>query len=427
MTSLRKTGSIAGVSILAALIIIAFLIFSADAYRERVIASNPAKLEIDGGALLEPELLSRAAVLYDVRTGELLYEKNGDLSIPPASMTKLMTLHLAYREIERGELSRDTEIVVEAPADFRNQAAGSSLMFIEEGQRLTVFELMRGVAVPSGNDAAVALARTISGTVEAFVEKMNAEAARMELEGVQFVDPAGIEPENRVTARSFGRFCRTYIREHPYALEELHSLQEFTYPKMRNLTRGSSVYGSITQENYNLLVGRHPWIDGLKTGYIEESGYNIAVTAQKEGRRVVAVIMGGPGESTREGNLSRLIDGTNLISYGLYAFCELEPKIEEEMSTAVHGGDGDSVRLQVPQIEPLLLPAREAGAVRLELRLREPLWAPLEKGAEVGSLHLIGSEGEHARYPITAGASVSRGGFLRRVRDYIDVELIPKL
>ncbi|MFO7849401.1 MAG: D-alanyl-D-alanine carboxypeptidase family protein, partial [Spirochaetia bacterium] len=303
-----------------------------------------------------PELMSKAAVLYDFETGKLLFEKNGNLSISPASMTKLMTLHLVYKAIEEGELSRNTEVDISERADFRNQPAGSSLMFIEEGQRVTILELMQGLAVPSGNDAAVALAEAVSGSLEDFVEEMNREAVRLELEEVEFVEPAGIDSSNKATARSFARFCRIYLQTHPYALEELHSLEEYTYPNGWNLpSASSSVHGPITQENYNLLVGRHPWVDGLKTGYISEAGYNIALTAKHGKRRVLAVVMGGPGENTREGNLSRVIDGTHLISYGFYAYRRVHPSVPDVGTAKVWGGRTSSLELEVPEPDPLIV------------------------------------------------------------------------
>ncbi|MFP4178656.1 MAG: D-alanyl-D-alanine carboxypeptidase family protein [Spirochaetaceae bacterium] len=372
-----------------------------------------------------PELMSRAAVLYDIGTGKLLFEKDGDESISPASMTKLMTLHLAYKAIESGELSRETEITVSERADFRNQPRGSSLMFLEEGQELTLLELMRGLAVPSGNDAAVALAEAVSGTLEDFVEEMNREAERLGLKGVEFVEPAGIDSANRATARSFGRFCLIYLEEHPYALKELHGIEEYTYPNSWNLSDGAaSVYGPITQENYNLLVGRHPWVDGLKTGYISEAGYNIAVTATHGERRLLAVVMGGPGENTREGNLSRVIDGTHLLSYGFYAYSRVRPRVPELETVRVWGGETKRLEIEMPEPEFFLVPAEKVGYLRDKTVIDGPLKAPVSEGEEVGRLIIsLGTE-KLGEYPITASHSVEEGGVMRRIWDFLGLRLL---
>ena len=153
------------------------------------------------------------------------------------------------------------------------------------------------------------------------------------LERPQFVDSFGYSEKNRTTPREFAAFCRFYLKNHPEALEELHILTEQTYPQEQNIPPGgSSTYGPITQYNHNNLVGSLEGVDGLKTGYIDEAGYNLAVTAEREGRRLLAVLMGGPGRDSREGSLTRTVDATALISYGYYAtrtFRPIPPEIPQ--------------------------------------------------------------------------------------------------
>jgi D-alanyl-D-alanine carboxypeptidase (penicillin-binding protein 5/6) len=366
----------------------------------------------------QPALRSRAAALYDVGTETLLYSKNGDEEIPPASMTKLVTLHLVYRAIERGELSRDTEVEVGRTSDFHSLPPRSSLMFLEEGQRLTVLELMRGLAVPSGNDAALLVARLVAGSTEAFVARMNGEMRRLGLEHTRFVDPSGLSAENRTTAREFARFCMYYLRSHPRSLEELHDLYRFTYPKERNLPEGgSSTYGPITQYNHNRLAWGHPWVDGLKTGYIEESGYNVAVTGSHRGRRLVAVLLGGPGNNSEEGTLTRAIDGANLLSFGFYAFTRVRPQLEEAPRPRVWKSATGSLTLALPEPAELSIPKELAGAVELELRLEEPLIAPISRGDRVGELVVRVGERVRSRQAVRAAEEAPVGGWLRRVVD----------
>ena len=232
----------------------------------------------------QPQVNCRSAVLYDVTSGTLLYEKNADEIIPPASMTKLMSLHLLFNEVDEGHLSLDTLIPVSRAASFKSSPPGSSLMFLEEGQRVTLLELMKGLAVSSGNDAGVAAAEAVSGSLSEFIKLMNSEAVKLGLEKTYFADSSGYSSENQTTARDFANFCMLYIDKHPEALSLLHSLTEFTYPKKANLPPGGkSTHGSITQKNNNILLGSLEGVDGLKTGYIDESGYNIALTAERGG------------------------------------------------------------------------------------------------------------------------------------------------
>ena len=177
-----------------------------------------------------PELRCQAAILYDLETGQVLYEKNADAVIPPASLTKLMSLHLAYEAVAAGRLAKDQLIPIGSESSFKASPPHSSLMFLERGQRVTLLELMKGLALSSGNDAGVALARAVADSMAAFVDMMNSESLRLGLEKTRFVDSSGYSAKNRTTPREFAAFCRFYIERHPEALEELHSLDEFTFP-----------------------------------------------------------------------------------------------------------------------------------------------------------------------------------------------------
>lgn len=365
---------------------------------------------VGGGTELLPDLRSEAAVLYDFETGTLLFSKNADRPIPPASMTKLMTLHLVYRAIDAGRIARDQEVLIDGGGDFRSQAPGSSLMFLEKGQQVTVLELMRGLAVPSGNDAAVVLARLVGGSQEAFVDEMNREADRLGFEEMHFADPSGLSDASRVTARSFGRFCIFYIRSHPEALRELHSIGTYTYPTGEALAAGASAeYGPISQENYNVLVGRHPWVDGLKTGYIEEAGYNIALTAETQGRRLVAVLLGGPGKNSREGALTRAVDGTNLLSYGFYSFRRVEPVFPGVRSLPIWKGARDSFSAAGFSLPPMVLEAGKAGSLRFDYELQGLLAAPVVRGQRIGTVRLMAGGELLESFPLRAGETVPQG------------------
>jgi D-alanyl-D-alanine carboxypeptidase (penicillin-binding protein 5/6) len=365
-----------------------------------------------------PELSCRSAVLLDARTGAVLYAKNPEEIIPPASMTKLVSLHLIFEEIEAGRLSLNQEFIVPASADFRNAPPRSSLMFLQEGQRVSLLDLMRGLALPSGNDAAVFVADLIAGSMESYVDRMNEEMRRLGFDSISFEDASGYSEFNRASALDFARFCRLYIEKYPESLKELHNLSSFTYPGEGNITgAGQSLYGGISQNNTNSLIGRHPWVDGIKTGYIDEAGYNVALTAEAGGRRLIAVLMGGPGENTRDGDLHRVIDGVNLLSYGFYRFDTLVPAFPDIPDMPVIGGIRKSTGLRLPVPEALILPREELGALRWVYEAGAALRAPVEEGERAGTLYLLTDERVLREFPLRAEESVPKASFLRRLAD----------
>jgi len=293
-------------------------------------------------------------------------------------------------------------------------------MFIEAGQKVSVLELMRGLAVPSGNDAAHMLARVVAGSVEKFVEEMNREAEKMGYHNIHFEDPSGLSAQSYVTAKEFGLFCLDYIRSHPESLELLHSQEEFTYPTAKILQEGAhSSYGPITQENYNILIGRHPWVDGLKTGYIDESGYNIALSATTGDRRVVAVILGGPGENIREGAFTRAIDGVNLLSYGFYHFTRVKPEFPSLPELRVWKGTRKTVQAQLHAPEALVLPLDVAAAIEVRHELYLPLTAPLRGGEEIGRTLITSGQKLIRSYPILIKETVEEGTWWQQLADSV--------
>ncbi len=373
-----------------------------------------------------PVINARSAILIDSLTGAVLFEKESNISIPPASMTKLMSLYLVYKEIENGRVSKDELIKISREADFRALPSRSSLMFLEEGQEVSMLDLMLGLAVPSGNDAAIAVAERIAGTVDRFVEMMNKEAVEMGLNSVHFEDASGLSDKNMVTAADFAQFCSVYINSFPEALVELHSVNSFTYPKEENWkTNGSSVYGSITQYNRNNLLSAYAPIDGLKTGFIDESGYNVALTAQIEGqfgnRRLIAVLLGGPGETSSEGSMLRAVDGVNLLSYGFYSFTNIKSDIPELISPRVWKGSNTYIELKYSEIPVLTLPIEKAAILQTRVELPKNIMAPIKEGDILGEIiHFSGDE-VIERYPIKAAEDIEVGGFFRRLFDSISL------
>ena len=268
---------------------------------------------------LVPEAPS--AVLLDQLSGRVLFQKNPERPIPPASLTKLMTLHLAWKALEQGLIHPQDLVPITADTTGKAVPPGSSLMFLEPGQRVTVKDLLLGLAVDSGNDAGMTLAAFLGGSQQGFVSMMNTEAQALGLSHTVFADSFGYDARNLTTAGDFARFSRFYLAVHPQAVSMIHSVRQFAFPLEENRATGDRKrIRTILQTNRNTLLGLYPGADGLKTGYIDESGYNLVATAVRGEQRLVAVVLGIQGRSEAEGGRLRTAVGIKLLDFGFQNF-----------------------------------------------------------------------------------------------------------
>ncbi len=365
-----------------------------------------------------PRLHARSAIMVEAGTGTVLYQLDADQPIPPASLTKLMTLHLVLDEIEAGRLSLDTWVTPGPDSWASAMPAHSSLMFLGPEQRLTIGQLLEGLVVDSGNDAAVAVADLVAGSVPAFVALMNGEAQRLGFRVMHFDDPAGLSAHSAITAREYAEFCRIFIGLHPDALASLLSVRRFTYPLPENFT-GSSRPQPITQENRNLLLGRYPGVDGLKTGFIDESGYHMAATAERDGMRLIAVVLGVPEEPGASGEELRARDSAALLDYGFDTFTRVALSFEAFAPVRIWKG---AVRTLVPVLaaSPVVVVRKEAAArVRATVEQRRDLLAPVRSTQEVGRVVAQLDGAAVAQLPLEAGVDVPRAGALRSAVDSV--------
>ena len=361
-----------------------------------------------------PVINAESAILLDFKTGAVLYEKNADSRISPASMTKLMTIHTALGFIRDGLVEADAPVPISEAADFRNLPPRSSLMFLEQGQKVTLMELLQGLALPSGNDAGIAVAEFLAGSLDDFVQLMNKEALELGMTQTHFADSSGLSEQNLTTARDYAKFCRIYIEENGKYLERLHLPLSFTYPKPENLPpSGESVHGPITQGNHNMLIGRMASVDGLKTGYIDESGYNFAATAVLGDRRLVLVTLGGPGNNSYDGSIKRALDAAALLSYGFYAWTNYIPQVPESERIAVYGGAQDSMGLVYSPASEILLPTARLDELHYVTELRE-IKLPVNQGSLVGRWTLMLDDAELQSGIITAAETVEKGNIFKR-------------
>jgi D-alanyl-D-alanine carboxypeptidase len=380
--------------------------------------ASSASVSYPGVERRPPSVDAKAVAILDEATGTLLYAKNPNLVIPPASLTKLVTLHVVYQEIEAGRLSEDEIVTIDKRDCSPYIPYGSTLMYLRPGMKVSVIDLMRGAAVVSGNDAAFALARRVSGSNEAFAERMNQAVKAMGLSDMYFVEPSGLSEKNQVTARSYAAFCRLYVRLHPQAIGELHSLHYIEFPRPEHATEDYHPRGRMIQYNKNNLVLRYPGCDGLKTGYIIESGYNLAATAKRGDTRFIIVTLGGTGAGSRLGGSGqRSADGGALLDWSFASFVTEKPSLGD--LPQIRSWYGASKRVQLEGVGDLAvtLPLALADSVQARIELPAAVNAPVAKGAKLGEVVYSAQGKVLRRVDLVAASAVPKGNVFVVVAD----------
>lgn len=327
-----------------------------------------------------------SAVLLDELTGRVLFQKQPDKPVPPASLTKLMTLHLTWKALADQKIKVTDVVPVTDQTSGKAVPPGSSLMFLQSGDHVTVKDLMLGLAIDSGNDAGMTLAQFLGGTQAGFVAQMNAEAQALGMKNTVFYDAFGYDSRNQTTAGDFSRFCRYYLQVHPQSVVVLHNQKSFSYPLPENRPDARRPVHPIVQENRNTLIGHYPGADGLKTGYIDESGYNLAATAQRGDQRLVVVLLGIHGKDTAEGGRLRTSAGEHLLDFGFstYPLRALPvPPLGEVRVWYSNPGKVQPVP-SGPTVFPLS--ADESGGLRVRVDLPREVVGPLAAGTVIGQL-----------------------------------------
>jgi len=375
-------------------------------------------LNAQSATWLAPEIASRSAVVMDAATGTIIYTKNPDLEIPPASMTKLMTMYLAFREINAGRASLDEIIEPGRESWAVNQLPLSSLMHLGQGQSLSLRELLLGLAVASGNDAAAAVALRFAPTIDDFVAMMNREAHSLGLIHTSFVDASGYSELNMTTANDFAKFCRIYLEAYPQSLVDFHSVIEYSYPLPEHQLNSSyPLQAARLQRNRNSLLERVNGVDGLKTGSIPAAGFNIALTAERNDTRFIAIIMGAPYE--QGGDRIRDNDGELLLEWAFNNYRTLRIDTPHIPLPRVWKGRDNYVELNWD--ESLTFTAfRERGEnIVYDIEIVEPIIAPISAGTHVGNITVYDSLGVLRVIPVHTAYEVERGGFFKRLIDSI--------
>ena len=373
-------------------------------------------------------LYARSAVLIDQVSGRILYQRSPDQPMVPASLAKLMTLHIVYQKLADRTIGRSDVVTLSSNAWADHQVPGSTVMNLGPGQIVTVEELMKGVAIASGNDAATALAEYTAGSTSTFVRMMNDEARFMGYSTMRFTDPAGIDGDNTVTARELADFCRRYIAIHPEALGELHSLREFDYPLPQNVP-GVRTARLETKKQYNgnWLVWDGIGVDGLKTGHLDNENFTAAITARRGGMRLIAVLLGVPGTSLTDGARNRTADSMTLLTWGFRNFTTVD--LDPPTLAAARVWKGNVKEVPVTLAGPVRLTARTEELSRLTYTVlaRTPLIAPVYRGQQVGDLVYSAGSEEVGRVALLAAVDVNGAGILRWAWDSVVLGLTAML
>ncbi|HZF21873.1 MAG TPA: D-alanyl-D-alanine carboxypeptidase family protein [Burkholderiales bacterium] len=325
-----------------------------------------AQAPLNGAAALGP-LASKSYLLVDVLSQQVLAAKNPDARVEPASLTKLMTAYVVFDALRQKRVTLSQPLMISEKA----WRAPGSRMFLDPGKAVAIEDLLRGMIVQSGNDASIALAEGIAGTEEAFVEQMNREAARLGLKNSNFVNATGLpNPQHYSTPADLVLLSAAIIREFPQYFP-MYSLHEFRY-------------NNITQRNRNDLLGRDPYVDGLKTGYTESAGFCMIATAQRNGRRLIAVVIDAGSESGRAAEAQRL------LNYGFEAFDTVKLYARGQSVHQLPVWKGNSEQLQAGFTDDYYVTIPKGFGDRLKARLEsmQPLIAPIRSGDRVGTLRL---------------------------------------
>ncbi len=366
-------------------------------------------------------LYARSAIVIDAETGCVLYEKNADEIIPPASMTKIAAMFVIFQDIAAGKIAFSDIVPLPPETWAANAPPGSSLMFLGEGQRVTLEEILLGMAVVSGNDAALAAALYVSGSAGEFCRRMTEEMRALGLTVTTFTEPSGYSELNVTTAREFAAFARIYIQRYPWALEKFHSQRELAYPLAKNMPEGhTGAAGTIVQYATNRLLGSMEGCDGLKTGYIDESGYNLALTVRRDGTRLISVTMGGPGRGSAEGNRYRSADAQTLTDWAFARFKTVRSAKKASVPVPVWKGDTNAVNLTEAWEGTLTAPAAYAQSVTRNLEIPEFIEAPVETAGTYGNAVYVAEDGTVLQtIPLIADRSVERAGPFKTLLDVV--------
>jgi len=344
-----------------------------------------------------PRLAASSYFLQDFNSGEILAEKNADQVLPPASLTKIMTVYVAFSELKAGRLSLDEKVIVSEKA-WRTQG---SKMFIEVNKHVKIEDLLQGIIIQSGNDASVAIAEHIAGSEQAFAEMMNMQAQRLGMVSTHFMNATGLPVPNQhyTTARDLAKLTQAVIRDFP-EYYKWDAVKEYTY-------------NNITQKNRNTLLWRDETVDGVKTGHTEEAGYCLIASAKRQKMRLISVVLGTKSKSARAN------ESQTLLNYG-FRFFETHKLYDANTvlaSARVWKGATETVDLGLAEDLFVTISRRHYKEMKATTDVDYKIMAPIEKGDQLGMVNVLLRNKIVSSKPLIALNAVNIGTFFQRAYD----------
>jgi len=352
----------------------------------------------------QPELAAKAWVLVDAQTGRVLAEKNADEQLPPASLAKMMTTYIVSNEIEAGRMEEQSLVRISDNAwELGGAKTDGSTMFLSPRSEVSVLDLMHGVIIQSGNDAAIALAEYVSGDEQAFSDTMNRQAELLGMNNTRYLNATGLPAEGMVTtARDLSLIASAIIREHP----NYYSIYSKKYFEHNN----------INQPNRNRLLWRDTSVDGLKTGYTKAAGYCLVASAQRRDMRLISVVLGASSET------ARAKESQKLLSYG---FRNYDTKVIYSAgdllkeNTKVWYGQQEFLNLTISDDVILTFPRGSQKKLAANILVDEQIEAPIYQGQELGRLQVTLDSKTLIDVPLVAQTGIEESGLMSRFFDWI--------
>jgi D-alanyl-D-alanine carboxypeptidase (penicillin-binding protein 5/6) len=351
-----------------------------------------------------PKINAKAWILIDADTGYVIAENNADETLPPASLAKMMTTYITSKEIEENRLKEDDLVLISDNAwELGGAKTDGSTMFLSPRSKVPVIDLMRGVIIQSGNDAAIALAEHINGGETAFADNMNFQAELLGMTNTYYANSTGLPAEGMVTtARDLTQLAKAIINEHP----KYYSIYSEKYFSHNN----------INQPNRNRLLWRDSSIDGLKTGHTEEAGYCLVASSKRRGMRLISAVLGAKSDE------SRARESQKLFSYGFRHFETKQIYTVGEIikeNAALWYGAEDFLNLTIADDVTLTYPRGEKKNLAAEITVDNEIKAPITAGQVLGSLEVSLNGKSLISVPLVAEKDIAEAGFLSRIFDWI--------
>ena len=349
-----------------------------------------------------PAINAKAFILIDVNSGKIIAEKNSEEKLPPASLTKMMTLYVISNALHNEQIHLTDNVRISREA----WQIGGSRMFVKEGQQVTIEDLLKGIIVDSGNDACVAMAEHLGGSEQGFADIMNQEAQSLGMTSSHFTDSTGLpDPNHYTTAKDLAILGRALINDFP---------EYYASYKQKWFT-----FNGIRQPNRNRLLWRDGQVDGIKTGHTNEAGFCLVSSATHDNMRILSVVLGSPTDSARAD------DSERLLNYGFRFFETHEIYKANQPITSIDVYKGSSDKLPVGVMKPqyVTIPSGQYQRLSIKTKVLKNLEAPIQKGDKVGEL-VIEFEGKVLEtHPLFALQSIEPGGFFARTADSVKLTM----